>query len=77
MLSTVNAVAERTRMTEIPAADAVACTRRPVTMSALVIDVRRQPSVIARRATSAMSGPGERVTRVAAMENAAICPSVR
>jgi hypothetical protein len=46
-------------------------------MPALVTDARRQPSVIARRATSAMSGPGERVTSVAATVNAAIWPSMR
>ena len=43
----------------MPTAAAVACTKRPVRIPALVTDARRQPSVIARRATSAMSGPGE------------------
>jgi len=71
-LSTVNAVAERTRIAEIPMADAVAWTSSPVTMPALVTDARRQPSVIARRATSAMSAPGVRVMSVAAAVNAAI-----
>jgi hypothetical protein len=53
----VNAVAERTSSAEIPIADAVAWTSSPVTTPALVIDARSHPSVIARRATSAMSGP--------------------
>jgi len=41
-------------------------------MPALVTDARRQPSVIARRATSAMSAPGVRVMSAAAAVNAAI-----
>jgi hypothetical protein len=45
-------------------------------MPALVTDARRHPSVIARRATSAMSAPGEMVMTVAARVKAAIWPSM-
>jgi hypothetical protein len=72
----VNAVAERTKTAEMPITDAVACTSSPVRTPALVTDARRHPSVTARRAISAMSGPGEIVTRVAAIVNATICPSM-
>jgi hypothetical protein len=74
-LRTVKAVADRTRIAEIPTAEAVAWTSRPQTTPMLVTDARRQPSATARRATSAMSGPGETVTTTAATVNAAIWPS--
>jgi hypothetical protein len=49
---------------------------QPRTDTEVVTAEARQPSVIARRATSAISGPGVTVTTVAATMNARICPAI-
>ena len=60
----------------MPIAEAVAWTIRPVQTPRLVTAEARQPSVSARRATSAMSGPGVTVTIVAATMKARIWPAM-
>jgi hypothetical protein len=64
-LTTVNASAERARISDRPSADSVAWTNRPLQMPSVVTTPARRPRAMTLRMTSIVSAPGVTVRTAA------------